>query len=130
MDTRIKIVEAPPEFKTPWPDLAGPLVIVTGYFDILRAGHARDLEHARDAAGAATLLAIVLPSPTALLPQRARAELVAALRAVDYVVLADTAGAERLIASLHPAHVIHMEEADERRAWQLHEHVRNRSRNA
>lgn len=130
MDTRNKILEAPRPEETPWPEFARPLAVVTGYFDLLRAEHARDLQHARDAAGAATLLAIVLPSPTALLPQRARAELVAALRAVDYVVAADAVDSERLIASLQPALLLHLGEADERRARQLREHVRNRSHNA
>ena len=104
--------------------------MVTGYFDVLRAGHARDLEQARHDARAATLLAIVMPLPAALLPQRARAELVAALRAVDYVVLADAEDVERLVASLQPARLLRMEEADDRRARQLRELVRSRVRNA
>jgi glycerol-3-phosphate cytidylyltransferase-like family protein len=124
VDTRDKILEAPRL------EFARPLVVVTGYFDVLRAGHARDLQRAREEAGAATLLAIVLPSPTALLPQRARAELVAALRAVDCVMMTDAADAKRLIGSLQPAHVVHGEAADQRRARELHEHVRSRCRNA
>ncbi|SPE30218.1 conserved hypothetical protein [Candidatus Sulfopaludibacter sp. SbA6] len=130
MDTRNKILEAPGPEETSWPDFARPLAVVTGYFDVLRAEHARDLRHARDAAGAATLLAIVLPSPTALLPQRARAELVAALRAVDYVAAADADDVEGLVASLQPANLLRLEEADKRRVRQLREHVRNRSHNA
>ena len=119
MDTRNKILTPP------WPGFARPLVIVTGYFDVLRAEHVRDLQHARDGARAATLLAIVLPHPAALLPQRARAELVAALRAVDYVLIG-----EELAGTLHPDQLIRLEEADERRTRELGEHVRRKSLDA
>ena len=124
MDTRKKIIEAP------WPEFVRPLAVVTGSFDVLRVEHARDLEHARDDARAATLLAIVLPDPAALLPQRARAELVAALRAVDYVVVADAEDVEGIVRSLQPAELFRLEGADEGRAHQLRELVRSRTRNA
>ena len=124
MDTRNKIVAAL------WPEFRKPLVVVTGYFDVLRAEHVRELEEARDGMGSSALLAIVLAYPGALLPQRARGELVAALRSVDYVALADPADVESLVAALEPERVVRLEEADERRARELREHVRSRSRNA
>ena len=77
MDTRSKIL-------TPAAALAlreRPFAIVTGTFDVLRAAHACELEEART--GAARLLVVVLPRAGELLPQRARAEMVAALRIVD-----------------------------------------------
>jgi glycerol-3-phosphate cytidylyltransferase-like family protein len=124
VDTRNKIVAAP------WPGFEKPLVVVTGYFDVLRAEHVRDLEESRAELGSGTLVAIVVANSGALLPQRARAELVAALRSVDYVALADANDVEALVASLGPERVVRLEEADERRARELRELVRSRSRNA
>jgi len=129
VDTRSKILRG--SFPVPpsggWPEFARPLAVVTGYFDVLRGEHAREFERVRETAGAATVLAIVLPSPGELLPPRARAELVAALRAVDYVAVADGADVEGLVASIHPAHVVRLEEADQRRLRELREHVRLRT---
>jgi len=124
VDTRNKIVTAP------WPGFRKPLVVATGYFDVLRAEHVRELEQAREGMGACTLLAVVRANPGALLPQRARAELVAALRSVDYVALADAADVESLVAALEPERVVRLEGADERRSRELREYVRSRSRNA
>lgn len=80
MDTRRKIVRdaaawCPPE----------GAVLVAGPFDPLLAVHARQLEQLK---GAAPLLAVLLTEPPEpVLPAAARAELVAALRCVDIVVL-------------------------------------------
>ena len=82
MDTRSKILTAGAVLAIP----QRPIAIVTGTFDVLRAEHARELEEARMGTGVAVLLVIVLPRAGEVLPQRARAELVAALRVVDYVV--------------------------------------------
>ena len=128
VDTRNKILISNNE--PPWPEFDRPLAVVTGYFDVLRAEHVRELQHARDAAGAAMLLVMVLPNPAAVLSQRARAELVAALRIVDRVLMTDAAVVDPLLALLHPAHLVRLEEADERRVQQLREHVRKRSRYA
>ena len=103
--------------------LAPPLTVVTGYFDLLGAGHARDLMAAR---GVDPLLAVVLAGSRTVLDQRARAELVAALRMVDYVVIADDGDVDAFIGSLQPADLVRLEAADERRARQLIEHVRRR----
>jgi glycerol-3-phosphate cytidylyltransferase-like family protein len=69
----------------------------------------------------------VLPLAGELLSQRARAELVAALRVVDYVVTADDGDVERLTESLKPAEVARLEAEHARRnalwARQLREHV-------
>jgi bifunctional ADP-heptose synthase (sugar kinase/adenylyltransferase) len=71
-------------------------------------------------------LVVVLPLPDPLLPQRGRAEMVAALRMVDYVVTADDAAPDALLASLEPAHLVRLEEAHAARKRQLMEHVHRR----
>ena len=68
---------------------AKPARWVTGYFDPLLAEHVRRLrEHT--APGQILVVEIVDPEKP-LLPQRARAELVAALAMVDYVLLGNGA---------------------------------------
>ncbi|MGA3018246.1 MAG: hypothetical protein ABSF62_14100 [Bryobacteraceae bacterium] len=123
MDTRNKLLTpagllalAPPR----------PLVVVKGYFDLLRAEHARSLDAIRSRTGAATLLAVVLPLDHSLLPLAARAELAAALRMVDYVLPGDCEDLNRLVSSLGPAETVSLEDADMRRARQLIEHVHRR----
>jgi glycerol-3-phosphate cytidylyltransferase-like family protein len=103
-----------------------PLVVVKGYFDLLRAEHARSLDAIRSRTGAATLLAVVLPLDHSLLPLAARAELAAALRMVDYVLPGDCEDLNRLVSSLGPAETVSLEDADMRRARQLIEHVHRR----
>jgi glycerol-3-phosphate cytidylyltransferase-like family protein len=117
VDTRSKILTPAAALRIP----ARPIAIVTGTFDVLRAEHAREIEEART--GAAALLAIVLPRAGELLPQRARAELVAALRAVDYVVAAGPEELEALIHGLEPARIVRLEGADDRRLQQLREQI-------
>jgi len=123
VDTRNKIL-------TPAAALAlsppRPLVVVKGYFDLLRAGHVRELNEIRRRTSAATLLAIVLPLKHGLLPLAARAELVAALRMVDYVLRGDCEDLNRLVSLLRPAETVSLEDADMRRARQLIEHVHRR----
>jgi glycerol-3-phosphate cytidylyltransferase-like family protein len=121
MDTRSKILTLADAAS-----LAGPLAIVTGYFDVLRAAHIRALVELHRRAGGAKLLAVVLPAPDEILAQRARAELVAALRVIDYVVIADAAEAHRLADSLQPVEIVRLEAADARRARELREHVHRR----
>jgi bifunctional ADP-heptose synthase (sugar kinase/adenylyltransferase) len=111
--------------------LTPPLTVVTGYFDGLRAEHVRDLQSARALAtrvgrNDGPLLAIVLPGTAPLLNQRARAELVAALRVVDYVVTADDRDLDRILEAFPPSQLVRLEAADERRSRQLMEHVRSR----
>jgi hypothetical protein len=113
MVTRRKIVSA---------ESAPPgCTVVTGYFDVLQADDARDL-----AALPRPLIAVVLPLAGELLPQRARAELAAGLRMIDYVVLAGDAVPDTLIERLRPAQVVRLEAAQAQRSRQLKEHVRNR----
>ncbi len=122
MDTRSKILkaEAAPRACT----------VVTGAFDVVLAEDARELGGIRAGHPNRPLLVVVLPLPGELLPQRARAELVAALRMVDYVVTADDAAAsaatDMLLASLEPAQLVRLEEAQAVRKRQLMEHVHRR----
>ena len=118
MDTRSKILnaEAVPRGCT----------VVTGAFDVVLVGDARELAEIRASHPNRPLLVVVLPLPDPLLPQRARAELVAALRMVDYVVTADDATPDALLASLEPAQLVRLEEAQAVRKRQLMEHVHRR----
>ena len=100
--------------------------VVSGAFDPLLAEDARELGHIRAAAPLRPLVAVVLPLSGELLPQRARAELVAALRMVDYVVTADAPTLEALLDALHPALVVRLGEAHAERKRQLMEHVHRR----
>ena len=83
--------------------LAGPLTLVTGYFDVLLAGHARDLQAACDRAPHCPLVVAVVSHPGEFLAVGARAELVAALRVVDYVVTTDLDSLDSLIERLRAA---------------------------
>lgn len=65
--------------------IGSPVKLASGYFDPLIAEHAERLGRLRDGGGA--LMVMVATPPEPLLSARARAELVAALAVVDYVVL-------------------------------------------
>jgi bifunctional ADP-heptose synthase (sugar kinase/adenylyltransferase) len=89
MDTRNKIIDVEAALRLD----RRRLVVAAGAFDVLQAAHARFLEAIRPVDG--ELLVVVwndasLSQP--ILPERARAQLVAALRAVDYVVIAARGG--------------------------------------
>lgn len=85
------------------------LVFTNGSFDLLHAGHVRYL---RDAASLGDLLVVGLNSDASvrsykdprrpIIPQDDRAELLAALEMVDYVVLFEEDTAEALVAELRP----------------------------
>ncbi len=85
------------------------IVFANGCFDLLHAGHVRYLE---GAAQQGDVLVVGINSDRAVrglkgpgrpfLKQEARAELVAALEAVDYVVIFDDFTAEALLRELRP----------------------------
>ncbi len=100
------------------------IILVTGYFDPLVAGHARRLGEIAHA-GSALFVAVGNP-PRPLLPARARAELVAALRMVDYVLLAEAHTPADWLALLQPDALFREEAADERRTQDLIQHVQSR----
>jgi rfaE bifunctional protein nucleotidyltransferase chain/domain len=85
------------------------IVLANGCFDLLHAGHVRYLEGARQE-GDVLVVAVNSDSSARplkgpgrpILPQDARAELVAALRAVDYVTIFDEPNVETLLETLRP----------------------------
>lgn len=111
MDTRNKILS-----RAAAEHLPGALTLVTGYFDVLGTEHILELARMRR-----PLLAAVLRHPGELFEARARAEMAAALRVIDYVVTAEHNEVDELIERLHPAAVLRLEAADLRRARRLKE---------
>jgi rfaE bifunctional protein nucleotidyltransferase chain/domain len=85
------------------------IAFANGCFDVLHVGHTRYLQAARAEGdvlvvgvnGDAAVRALKGPGRP-LLPAGARAELVAALEAVDYVVIFEEANAEAVLAELNP----------------------------
>jgi bifunctional ADP-heptose synthase (sugar kinase/adenylyltransferase) len=123
VDTRTKIVTAT-DLATL--DLARPLLVVTGRFDILRTEAVRDLAAARQRTGARSLLVALRPLEDELVPLAARAEMAASLRVVDYVFAAEDGNWTTLAAALRPIEIVNLEEADAQRKRQLIEHVHTR----
>ncbi len=118
MDTRTKILA---------PDaVPRAAIVVTGTFDVIRAQDARELAAIRASRPGLPLIAVVTPLADELLPQRARAELAAGLRMVDYVLITDDAHPDSLLASLHPAEVVRLEAVHADRKRQLMQHVHRR----
>ena len=128
MDTRAKIVglAAAEEAARRARGTGKSVKLVSGHFDPLLAAHARRL---REIADKDTALFVVIREPDRpILPARARAELVAALGMVDYVLLAETLAAEDSFGRLQPDAVYREEAADRRRTLGLMLHVQNRHR--
>jgi hypothetical protein len=105
MDTRSKILTMDAARR-----LGKPLTVVATASTVLRAGFVKELESVREPGR--PLLALVLPATPELLPLCARAELLAGLRAVDYVAIAESAELEGFDA-------VHLEGADTSRTQEL-----------
>ena len=104
MDTRQKIV-SPDEVQ---PDSNWALAY--GRFDVLTADHCRVLSGL--AAGGAQVVVVVAADSEvqgALLDERSRAQLVAALGAVNHVVVCDEAEREKLFTTWNPSTVVDVE---------------------
>lgn len=118
MDTRTKILDAEAAIAAASAARrAGKTVkLVVGTFDPLVAAHARRL---REIAGVGAVLFAAIHEPvTPILPAQARAELVAALGVVDYVVLGDV--------PLRPDEAYREESADAQRTQDLIRNVQKR----
>lgn len=111
MDTRLKILPLPAARQRLAEHRAhgDRVVMANGCFDILHVGHIRYLE---GASAEGDVLVVCVNSDSSerqlkgegrpVLPQQARAELVAALACVDYVVIFDDLTVEPLLEALHP----------------------------
>jgi hypothetical protein len=118
MDTRQKIIDASQAARI----AATGATVVSGYFDPLIAAHAERLASLKTAAlntDGDVLLVLIATPDNAILPAAARAELVAGLRAVDYV----SEPAEGLVAHIH----LEQEDTDRYRALLEHVHARQKT---
>ena len=85
------------------------VVLTNGHFDVLHVGHIDCLQRAK-ALGDALIVGLNSDASTRLLkgdkrpivPQEERAQLLAALQCVDYVIIFEERTAERLLAALRP----------------------------
>jgi bifunctional ADP-heptose synthase (sugar kinase/adenylyltransferase) len=93
------------------------VTVVTGHFDPLLARHARRLNEIAEPGG--VLVTVVTESARPILEAKARAELVAALEMVDYVVVAEGPALEELLGGLQADRIFREEAADQRRAQDL-----------
>ena len=125
MDTRCKILsrESALENACRAKQQGRKLTVVTGYFDVLSAGHVRGLKDVRNSTADHVLMVVLLPPPEPVLPARARAELVASLSMVDYVVTETESSVEEFIEQLPADEVISQQTADETQTRLLVEHV-------
>ena len=115
MDTRSKIITrpTPAELAERFPPGQREIVAIRGRFELLQASLIRQIEQAASGSGQ-TVFAILAgdgPSNDSLLAERDRAQLLAALRAVDAVVICDQAETDALIAALRPARQIRLDES-------------------
>jgi hypothetical protein len=114
MDTRKKIIDAVQAAGI----AASGAIVVSGYFDPLIASHAERLAALKT--DSTKLLVLIATPKNAILPAAARAELVAGLRAVDYV--------SELADGLVPQ--VNLEQEDDRRFEALLRHVHLRQKAA
>jgi len=97
------------ELRREWRETSLRLVLTNGTFDLLHIGHLRYLEVAR---AKGDLLVVGINSDTSVrgykgpgrpvVPQEERAEMVAALRCVDYTTIFDEPTAAALVDALKP----------------------------
>jgi rfaE bifunctional protein nucleotidyltransferase chain/domain len=97
------------ELRPRWREAGLRVVLTNGTFDLLHIGHVRYLEAAR---GFGDLLVVGINSDTSVrgykgagrpvVPQEERAEVVAALRCVDYATIFEELTATKLVQALQP----------------------------
>jgi bifunctional ADP-heptose synthase (sugar kinase/adenylyltransferase) len=125
MDTRSKILsrESAVEIACRVKQQGQKLTVVTGYFDVLRAAHIRDLAAVRSGTGTGVVMVVLLPRAEALLSGRARAELVAGLSMVDYVVTELEGDIDEFVGRLPADELISRQTDDDEQTRLLMEHV-------
>jgi len=123
VDTRTKIIT--PEDAAALAHGDRPAVLVTGHFDVLLAAHVRELVRVRGGLPDGVLLVALTMPEQPVLDARARAEMVAALEVVDYVVSLDDQQMEALLAAF-PAGTVRLEADHEQRRRELIQHVQRR----
>lgn len=121
MDTRSKIISA--ELATKIAP-GGNLLVVRGSFDVLLARHALDLQKVKEGTPGAILLIVLTPASVPLLSEQARAEMVAALHMVDYVVIG---APDDLLCRIQAARVISRQAEDNEQTRLLMQHVHRRN---
>jgi bifunctional ADP-heptose synthase (sugar kinase/adenylyltransferase) len=123
MDTRRKILsgEAAIQIARQARVESRKLTVVTGYFDVLQAAQIRHLTEVRKGAGDGILIIVLLPRTESLLPLQARAELLAGLNMIDYVVIGGEEHA--LLERLAADEVIPRQADDDEQTRRLMEHV-------
>ncbi len=125
MDTRAKIVqlEVLPALLS-----NGEWSAVIGFFDPLTLAQAERLS--KIAHAGRRVAVIIMPAEEALLSNYARATLIAALREVDAVTVAEAERVKQLCSELPNVHVHHDEEAERLRSAEFVEFVRQRQKPA
>jgi bifunctional ADP-heptose synthase (sugar kinase/adenylyltransferase) len=101
-------------------------VLATGYFDVLLAAHAREFYRVREGLPDAVIFVALGTPEQPLLDVRARAEMVAALAMVDYVVSLEDRQMDSLLAAFRAEHIVRLEAAHEQRMRELIQHVHRR----
>jgi bifunctional ADP-heptose synthase (sugar kinase/adenylyltransferase) len=101
-------------------------VLATGYFDVLLAAHAREFDRVRESLPDAVIFVALGTPVQPLLDVRARAEMVAGLAMVDYVVSLKDRQMESLLAAFRAERIVHLEAAHEQRMRELIQHVHRR----
>jgi bifunctional ADP-heptose synthase (sugar kinase/adenylyltransferase) len=124
VDTRSKIISVEAAIALAGGDRL--TLLVTGPFDVLLAVHLRELAGARESLPDALLLVAIAEPPHPLLNTRARAEMVAALAMLDYVVSLEEPHIESLLATFPPDRIVRLEAAHQQHMRELIEHVRRR----
>ncbi len=124
MDTRTKIVTL--EEACALAHGARKAALVTGYFDVLLAAHVRELDCLHHSLPDALLVVALRTPEQPVLAARARAEMVAALEMVDYVVSLEDGQMESLVEAFPAEHIVHLEAAHEQRMRELIQHVHRR----
>lgn len=126
MDTRKKILDTAAAYRYAASGNLPRVAAVAGPFDGLTAAQIRRLRGIRQERPEATLVVVLTGVPEPLLSPQARAELVAGLRDVDFVVVPDGGEWEKAVTALAPQAVYREQALQERERLALMARVRER----